>query len=132
MFALRRLSFLQVAGLVQNSELLMKAAAAGRPNVTAFAYFSSAVNPILYVFAGSSHIRQAGVRFMGKLLEATYSESTRSSRTGSSPDEGSALQMLSAKLGKSFKGRDTEKTVNESLGSAVQVEQQPLSHFPFH
>ncbi|XP_029023696.2 leukotriene B4 receptor 1 [Betta splendens] len=115
-------NIIEVAALVQNSDSLKNAAVVARPNVTAFAYFSSAVNPILYVFAGSSHIRQAGLSFMGKLFEATNSESTRSSRAGSSPDESSALQMLSAKLGKSFKSRDVEKTINEALGDSKQFE----------
>uniref|UniRef100_A0A3Q2VRY2 Leukotriene B4 receptor 1-like n=1 Tax=Haplochromis burtoni TaxID=8153 RepID=A0A3Q2VRY2_HAPBU len=82
-----------------------------RPNVTAFAYFSSAVNPILYVFAGSSHIRQAGFSFMGKLFEGTNSESrttsfSRSGRSSSSPDESSVLHTLSVKMGKPFKSKN--------------------------
>uniref|UniRef100_A0A8C6SHX2 Leukotriene B4 receptor n=1 Tax=Neogobius melanostomus TaxID=47308 RepID=A0A8C6SHX2_9GOBI len=75
-----------------------KAARTARPNVTAFAFFSSAVNPILYVFAGSSHIRKAGLSFMGKLFEATNSES-RSTSTfmrsrSSAPDESTVLQSV--------------------------------------
>uniref|UniRef100_A0A3B5L933 Leukotriene B4 receptor 2a n=1 Tax=Xiphophorus couchianus TaxID=32473 RepID=A0A3B5L933_9TELE len=87
-----------------------------RPNVTAFAYFSSAVNPILYVFAGSSHIRQAGLSFMGRLFEATNSESrttstiARSGRSGSSPDESAVLYSLSTKIGKPFKGKGKERS----------------------
>lgn len=101
----------QVTGLLSNSEPVLKAAKSARPNVTAFAYFSSAVNPILYVFAGSSHIRQAGFSFMGKLFEATNSESrntsfSRSGRSSSSPDESSVLHTLSVKLGKPFKGKN--------------------------
>ncbi|XP_040036881.2 leukotriene B4 receptor 1 [Gasterosteus aculeatus] len=64
-------NIIEVAGLLQGSPTVIAAALRGRPNVTAFAYFSSAVNPILYVFAGSSHIRQAGLGFMGKLFDAT-------------------------------------------------------------
>nr|XP_046237223.1 leukotriene B4 receptor 1 [Scatophagus argus] len=108
---------IEVVGLLQDRKSVILAAKAARPNVTAFAYFSSAVNPILYACAGSSHIRHAGLSFMGKLFEATYSESrststfTRSGRTSSSsPDESSVLQTLSVKLGRPFKGRNRDKS----------------------
>lgn len=106
-------------GLLKSSESVIQAALTARPNVTAFAYFSSAVNPILYVFAGSSHIRQAGLSFMGKLFEATYSESRSPStftRSGSSPDESSVLQTLSVKLGKPFKGKTKERRSSSLAG----------------
>ncbi|XP_073331183.1 leukotriene B4 receptor 1 [Pagrus major] len=119
-------NIIEVVGLLQGSESVIKAAKTARPNVTAFAYFSSAVNPILYVFAGSSHIRQAGISFMGKLFEATNSESrststfTRSGRSSSSPDESSVLHTLSTKLGKPFKGKNKER--NSSVaGKEVNV-----------
>lgn len=108
-----------MAGVLQGSQSVIAAAKTARPNVTAFAYFSSAVNPILYVFAGSSHIRQAGLNFMGKLFEATNSESrttstfTRSGR-GSSPDESSALQALSVKLSKPFRSQKKDRTYSEA------------------
>ncbi|KAL6118402.1 ltb4r [Pungitius sinensis] len=113
-------NIIEVVGLLQGSPTVITAALSGRPNVTAFAYFSSAVNPILYVFAGSSHIRQAGLGFMGKLFDgtnsesrsnSTFSRSVRSSRSGSSPDEGTVLQALSTKLGKSFKGKQKSSSV---------------------
>ncbi|XP_037335921.1 leukotriene B4 receptor 1 [Pungitius pungitius] len=113
-------NIIEVVGLLQDSPTVIAAALRGRPNVTAFAYFSSAVNPILYVFAGSSHIRQAGLGFMGKLFDgtnsesrsnSTFSRSVRSSRSGSSPDEGTVLQALSTKLGKSFKGKQKSSSV---------------------
>ncbi|CAL8241621.1 unnamed protein product [Merluccius merluccius] len=106
------INIIEVSGLLQGSDAVVQAAKKGRPNVTAFAYFSSAVNPILYVFAGNSHIRQAGFSFMGKLFEATNSESrtmsrTRTSRGGSTTataeDESSPLRILSAKLGRPFR-----------------------------
>ncbi|XP_068444222.1 leukotriene B4 receptor 1 [Clinocottus analis] len=109
-------NIIEVVGLLTDSQPVLAAAKAARPNVTAFAYFSSAVNPILYVFAGSSHIRQAGLSFMGKLFEATNSESrttstfTRSGRTGSSPDESSVLHTLSTKLGRTFKGKSEDRS----------------------
>ncbi|KAG7221459.1 hypothetical protein INR49_017228 [Caranx melampygus] len=118
-FSLINTCYASVAGLLLNSKSVIAAAETARPNVTAFAYFSSAVNPILYVFAGSSHIRQAGLSFMGKLFEATNSESrttstfTRSGR-GSSPDESSALQALSVKLTKPFRSKSTERTYSEA------------------
>uniref|UniRef100_A0A3P9MGW9 Leukotriene B4 receptor n=1 Tax=Oryzias latipes TaxID=8090 RepID=A0A3P9MGW9_ORYLA len=104
------INIIEVAGLLQNSESVIKAAKTARPNVTAFAYFSSAINPILYVFAGSSHIRLAGFSFMGKLFEATNSESRSTSifsrgRNSSSPDEMSVLHTVSVKLGKPFKSK---------------------------
>ncbi|XP_041635985.1 leukotriene B4 receptor 1 [Cheilinus undulatus] len=107
---------IEVAGVLSKSDSVLLAATTARPNVTAFAYFSSAVNPILYVFAGSSHIRQAGLSFMGKLFEATNSESrttstfTRGGRSSSSPDESSVLHTLSVKLGRPFKGKDKERS----------------------
>ncbi|XP_023695298.1 leukotriene B4 receptor 1-like [Paramormyrops kingsleyae] len=104
-------NILQVAGKLQNLSSIKSFAAAARPNVTAFAFLSSSVNPILYVFAGSSYIRNAGLGFMAKLFEGTNSEgsgsfsrSTRSSRSGSSA-EITALRKLSLRFG--FKtGRD--------------------------
>ncbi|TKS93154.1 Leukotriene B4 receptor 1 [Collichthys lucidus] len=107
-------NIIEVAGMLNGSESVIKAALTARPNVTAFAYFSSAVNPILYVFAGSSHIRHAGLSFMGKLFEATNSESrttstfARSGRSSSSPDESNVLQILSVKLGRPFKSKNKD------------------------
>ncbi|TNN38870.1 Leukotriene B4 receptor 1 [Liparis tanakae] len=113
-------NIIEVVGLLQGSQSVLTAARRARPNVTAFAYFSSAVNPILYVFAGSSHIRQAGLSFMGKLFEATNSESRttstsrggggRMSRAGSTPDETSVLHTLSTKLGRPFRGKSEDRS----------------------
>ncbi|KAJ8382495.1 hypothetical protein SKAU_G00032730 [Synaphobranchus kaupii] len=91
----------QVTGLLQDLPSLQKAADTARPNVTAFAFFSSSVNPVLYVFAGSSHIRMAGLGFMAKLFEGTNSESGSFSRAGSrssSVTDTSVLQKLSLRL----------------------------------
>lgn len=110
---------LQVAGLLQGKKEVEVAALTARPNVTAFAFFSSAVNPILYVFAGSSHIRHAGLSFMGKLFEATNSD-TRSSTTrsgrfsSSSREDNTVLHTLSVKLGKPFKGREKDGRSNSA------------------
>lgn len=106
-----------MVGLLQDKDAVINAAKTARPNVTAFAYFSSAVNPILYVFAGSSHIRHAGLSFMGKLFEATNSESrsttTRSGRiSSSSKDENTVLQSLSVKLGRPFKDKNKERSTS--------------------
>lgn len=113
---LNSLSLSQVIGLLGGNDTLFKAAAVARPNVTALAFLSSSVNPVLYVFAGSSHIRQAGLSFMAKLFEGTNSEggtsasfsrSTRCSRSGSTaPDESSALRSLTLKLGWLGKEKD--------------------------
>ncbi|MEQ2159529.1 hypothetical protein GOODEAATRI_023960 [Goodea atripinnis] len=110
----------------------MKLLKATRPNVTAFAYFSSAVNPLLYVFAGSSHIRQAGLSFMGRLFEATNSESrsstfTRSGRSGSSPDESSVLHTLSIKIGRPFKGQGKERSSSVAGKEANEPELKTLA-----
>lgn len=91
--------FSQVIGVIQgSSSSVLKVAKVARPNVTAFAFMSSSVNPVLYVFAGSSHIRQAGLGFMAKLFEGTNSESasTRSSR--GSNTESSVFAKLSIKV----------------------------------
>lgn len=106
---------------MQGEMTALRAAKVARPNVTAFAYFSSAINPILYVFAGSSHIRQAGLSFMGRLFEGTYSESrTTSSRMSSSSKEKNKLQTLSVKLGKPFKGK------NKEMGSEMGQDEPEL------
>ncbi|KAM9827589.1 LOW QUALITY PROTEIN: leukotriene B4 receptor 1 [Neosynchiropus ocellatus] len=124
-------NILEVIGFLQDNKNVIAAALAARPNVTAFAFFSSAVNPILYVFAGSSHIRQAGFSFMGKLFDATYSESrttstfTRSGRTGSTPDESTVLHSLSVKLGKPFKGKGKDRS--DSVAEREMNEVQTLA-----
>ncbi|XP_069044757.1 leukotriene B4 receptor 1-like [Lepisosteus oculatus] len=99
-------NILQVVGILGSHEAAQAAARAARPNVTAFAFFSSSVNPILYVFAGSAHIRSAGLGFMARLFDGTHSDgpsssagsrlsrSTRTSRSGSSA-ELSALRKFS-------------------------------------
>nr|XP_033781263.1 leukotriene B4 receptor 1-like [Geotrypetes seraphini]XP_033781264.1 leukotriene B4 receptor 1-like [Geotrypetes seraphini] len=71
------INLIQVAGnLASGSKAgaLCKAATRGRPNVTALAFFSSSVNPVLYAFAGSGFIRSAGLGFMAKVFEGTASE----------------------------------------------------------
>lgn len=115
------INILQVIGLIQGSSSLSKAAKVARPNVTAFAFLSSSINPVLYVFAGSSHIRQAGLCFMAKLFEATNSESTRSTRSSrGSNAESSVLNKLSIKL--SRKGDDARaETPGEGEGPTAEV-----------
>lgn len=93
--------FVQVIGLLGDIEWVCQAAKVARPNVTAFAFLSSSVNPVLYVFAGSSHIRNAGLGFMARLFEGTNSDGqSRSSRTSRSSvaDENSAFRKLTMKL----------------------------------
>lgn len=126
-------NIIEVVGALQNSQSVLTAAAKARPNVTAFAYFSSAVNPILYVFAGSSHIRQAGLSFMGKLFEATNSESRSTSTirhgrtTSSTRDESSMLHTLSVKLGKPFKARNKERSDSVPDGAGDRPEMMTLA-----
>ncbi|XP_063042602.1 leukotriene B4 receptor 1 [Engraulis encrasicolus] len=94
-------NMLEVIGLLGNQQWALSAAKVARPNVTAFAFLSSSVNPVLYVFAGSSHIRNAGLGFMAKLFEGTYSDSTsRSTRQSRSsvPDEASTFRKLSVMM----------------------------------
>ncbi|KAJ8261552.1 hypothetical protein GJAV_G00155640 [Gymnothorax javanicus] len=91
------INILQVTGLLQDLSSVLDAAKKARPNVIAFAYFSSAVNPVLYVFAGSSHIRRAGLGFMARLFEGTNSESgsfSRGASRSSSTTESSFLNKL--------------------------------------
>ncbi|XP_066579056.1 leukotriene B4 receptor 1 [Amia ocellicauda] len=97
-------NLLQVSGLLGSTaaaQQALNAAKTARPNVTAFAFLSSSVNPVLYVFAGSSHIRRAGLSFMARLFDATCSEttgSTRGSSLRSSSAEMSALRKFSVNL----------------------------------
>ncbi|XP_068097608.1 leukotriene B4 receptor 1-like [Hyperolius riggenbachi] len=67
-------NMIEVSGEVFSSDKIRRTARIARPNVTALAFVSSSVNPILYVFAGSSFIRTAGVEFMAKLFEGAGSE----------------------------------------------------------
>lgn len=70
-------NLIQVAGNLSSSssaQKLLNAANKGRPTLTALAFFSSSVNPVLYAFAGSSFIRSAGLGFMAKVFEGTASE----------------------------------------------------------
>ncbi|XP_056384113.1 leukotriene B4 receptor 1-like isoform X2 [Hyla sarda] len=68
-------NILQVSGQLFSSDKLIKAAKDARPNATAFAFISSSVNPIIYVFAGSNFIKTAGAEFMAKLFEGVGSDS---------------------------------------------------------
>ncbi|KAM4714723.1 leukotriene B4 receptor 1 [Anableps anableps] len=126
-------NIIEVACLLKNSGSAKNCVNSARPNVTAFAYFSSSVNPLLYVFAGSSHIRQAGLSFMGRLFEATNSESrststfTRSGRSGSTPDESSVLHTLSTKIGKPFKGKGKERSSSVAGKEANEPELKTLA-----
>ncbi|KAG8455530.1 hypothetical protein GDO86_001647 [Hymenochirus boettgeri] len=70
-------NILQVTGaliLGNKGQKLIEAAQSARPNVTALAFLSSSVNPVLYAYAGGSFIRTAGMGFMAKLFEGTSSE----------------------------------------------------------
>ncbi|XP_062864411.1 LOW QUALITY PROTEIN: leukotriene B4 receptor 1-like [Trichomycterus rosablanca] len=89
------INVIQVIGLLQ-SESLLATAKSARPNVTAFAFLSSSVNPVLYLFAGSSHIRRAGFGFMAKFFDGTNSEHT-SHRRSTSHTDSSAISRLSLK-----------------------------------
>lgn len=114
------INVLQVIGLLGDIKVVREAAKAARPNVTAFAYLSSSINPVLYVFAGSSHIRNAGLGFMAKFFEGTYSSDARSRTTSRSsvPDETSTFRKLTQRLGSlrgglSDRGRVDSVTVGE-------------------
>ncbi|KAM9330755.1 leukotriene B4 receptor 1-like [Gastrophryne carolinensis] len=68
-------NIMQVSGEASSSERLIRLAQSARPSVTALAFLSSSINPILYAFAGGSFIGTAGVEFMAKLFEAAGSDS---------------------------------------------------------
>ncbi|KAF3837264.1 hypothetical protein F7725_004728 [Dissostichus mawsoni] len=125
-----------IVNIIEDSQSTIDAALTARPNVTAFAYFSSAINPILYVFAGSSHIRKAGLSFMAKLFEATNSESRttstfarsgRISRSSSSPDESSVLKQLHIKLGRPFKSKHKDRSGSVAGKEADEPELRTLA-----
>ncbi|XP_033853256.1 leukotriene B4 receptor 1-like [Acipenser ruthenus] len=71
-------NLIQVSGALAGEESVKKALLdvvdTTKPNVTAFVFFSSSINPILYVFAGSSNIQSDGLNFMAVMLEKTNSE----------------------------------------------------------
>uniref|UniRef100_A0A8C8RZE1 Leukotriene B4 receptor n=1 Tax=Pelusios castaneus TaxID=367368 RepID=A0A8C8RZE1_9SAUR len=67
-------NILDVAGALSRSTVVIKAGKIARPTLTALAFFSSSVNPILYAFTGGALIKSAGIGFMAKLFEGTASE----------------------------------------------------------
>ncbi|XP_043914780.1 leukotriene B4 receptor 1-like [Protopterus annectens] len=73
-------NLIQVSGVMtSNAELaktLITAAKTARPNLTALAFVSSSVNPVLYAFAGSNFIRTAKGNFIAKLFEGTSEASS--------------------------------------------------------
>ncbi|KAM4808014.1 leukotriene B4 receptor 1-like [Rhinophrynus dorsalis] len=73
-FPYQLVNMLQVSGVLTTDPKLKAIARKVRPNVTALAFISSSVNPVLYAFAGGSFIRTAGIGFMAKLFEGTSSE----------------------------------------------------------
>ncbi|XP_027013889.2 leukotriene B4 receptor 1 isoform X2 [Tachysurus fulvidraco] len=102
------INILQVIGLLVSGpdrSHLYKVALSIRPNVTAFAFFSSSVNPVLYVFAGGPHIRRAGLGFMARLFEGTNSD--RSSISGRRSTIHTSSSML-ARM--SVRGPDRKKS----------------------
>ncbi|XP_073527250.1 leukotriene B4 receptor 1-like [Phyllobates terribilis] len=69
------MNFMQVSGEFFSAEKLINMAKAARPTATAFAFFSSSVNPILYVFAAGNYIKASGAEFMAKLFEGVGTDS---------------------------------------------------------
>ncbi|MGH0178495.1 UNVERIFIED_CONTAM: hypothetical protein FKN15_077880 [Acipenser sinensis] len=71
-------NLIQVSGALAGEKSLknslLGAAKIARPHVTAFAFFSSSVNPVLYAFIGRSYIRSDGINFIAIMLEQTNSE----------------------------------------------------------
>ncbi|KAK6466776.1 leukotriene B4 receptor 1-like [Huso huso] len=63
-----------LAGEKSMNNSLLGAANIARPQVTAFAFFSSSVNPVLYAFIGRSYIHSDGINFIAIMLEQTNSE----------------------------------------------------------
>ncbi|XP_041092821.1 leukotriene B4 receptor 1-like isoform X2 [Polyodon spathula] len=71
-------NLIQVSGTLAVEESLSKAlldvVVTIKPTVTAFTFCSNSINPVLYVFAGSSYIQSDGINFMAVMLEKTNSE----------------------------------------------------------
>ncbi|XP_066515972.1 leukotriene B4 receptor 1 [Hoplias malabaricus] len=113
------ISILEVIGLLLENETIAKVVASSRPNVIAFAFLSSSVNPVLYVFAGSSYIRRAGFSFMAKLFEGTYTDlmSIHSRRLTSS--ENSNIPKLTIKS-----LRNMERMRNMSCGELEEKKEE--------
>ncbi|KAL7855506.1 hypothetical protein AOLI_G00191100 [Acnodon oligacanthus] len=104
------INILQVIGVLQNNQTLSSLVAVARPNVTAFAFLSSSMNPVLYVFAGSSYIRRAGLSFMAKLFEGTHSDHSGLSRRGTSTDNSHFAKLTIKSL------QNRERVRNKSCG----------------
>ncbi|MBN3279464.1 LT4R1 protein, partial [Polyodon spathula] len=75
-------NILQVVGMLSGSKALEDFATCLRPSLTAFAFVSSSVNPILYAFVGTTFIRTSGLNFVAKLLEGTSSEMSSLKKSG--------------------------------------------------
>ncbi|KAL6466463.1 hypothetical protein MHYP_G00242670 [Metynnis hypsauchen] len=104
------INILQVIGVLQNNQTISNLVKVVRPNVTAFAFLSSSVNPVLYVFAGSSYIRRAGLSFMAKLFEGTHSDHSVLSRRGTSTDNSNFAKLTIKSL------QNRELVRNKSCG----------------
>ncbi|KAF7686958.1 leukotriene B4 receptor 1 [Silurus meridionalis] len=110
------INILQVIGLLQGRSELYRTALSVRPIVTPFAFLSSSVNPLLYVFAGSSHICRAGLGFMARLFEGTYSD--HSSTSGRRSTTSSGLTKMSIKTSQSG-GVARNKSCDEGGGKGA-------------
>lgn len=99
-----------------HSKSLKDIALSARPSVTAFAFMSSSINPVLYVLAGSSHIRNAGFGFMAKLFDGTNSEhSSSSGRRSTSHTDSLAISL------KAFRGGSRKKSYGECEDKRVEA-----------
>ncbi|XP_041092824.1 leukotriene B4 receptor 1-like isoform X2 [Polyodon spathula] len=70
-------NLIQVSDALAGEESLNKAfldvVHTTKSTLTAFAFFSNSINPILYIFAGSSYIQSDGINFIAVMLEKTNS-----------------------------------------------------------
>ncbi|XP_067869912.1 leukotriene B4 receptor 1-like isoform X2 [Heterodontus francisci] len=88
-------NLVQVGAKVAGQDGLRNLMKEQRPIVTALAFISSSVNPVLYAFSGIELIRSSGPNFMAKLFEVTTVEGSISqpkSRAGR--NESACLDQL--------------------------------------
>lgn len=128
------LFLIKVIGLLQGRSSIYSVARSVRPTVTAFAFLSSSVNPLLYVFAGSSHIRRAGLGFMAKLFDGTYSEnSSVSGRRSTIPTSSSGLTKISVKsfqMGSMARNKSFAEEGGKGLETSCMEEAKTLTTMP--
>ncbi|XP_062864933.1 leukotriene B4 receptor 2a [Trichomycterus rosablanca] len=84
-----------------------------RPFASAMAFVSSCINPILYMFAGKSYMRRAGLAFMARLFDATGRDSSsrktcRSSQINKVQQEGEAERLRNKETNSTTSGNSSD------------------------